>query len=58
MPHLVSVLAFLKVLKEWVELHSKPMKVMHDGGKEFTSTYGTIRDIVLTNDHDNGSKPF
>ena len=24
--------------KEWVELHNKPMKVMHDGGKEFTST--------------------
>ena len=29
----------LLVLKEWVELHNKPMKVMHDdGGKEFTST--------------------
>ena len=28
----------LSVLKEWVELHGKPMKVMHDGGKEFTST--------------------
>ncbi len=27
----------LLVLKEWVELHNKPMKVMHDGGKEFTS---------------------
>jgi transposase InsO family protein len=27
----------LSVLKEWVELHGKPMKVMHDGGKEFTS---------------------
>ena len=27
----------LSVLKEWVELHNKPMKVMHDGGKEFTS---------------------
>ena len=27
----------LLVLKEWVELHGKPMKVMHDGGKEFTS---------------------
>ena len=25
------------VLKEWVKLHNKPMKVMHDGGKEFTS---------------------
>jgi hypothetical protein len=24
-------------MKEWVELHNKPMKVMHDGGKEFTS---------------------
>ena len=28
----------LLVLKEWVKLHCKPMKVMHDGGKEFTST--------------------
>ena len=28
----------LSVLKEWVEFHGKPMKVMHDGGKEFTST--------------------
>jgi transposase InsO family protein len=28
----------LLVLKEWVKLHGKPMKVMHDGGKEFTST--------------------
>ena len=28
----------LSVLKEWVKLHGKPMKVMHDGGKEFTST--------------------
>ena len=28
----------MSVLKEWVELHGKPMKVMHDGGKEFTST--------------------
>jgi transposase InsO family protein len=27
----------LSVLKEWVKLHNKPMKVMHDGGKEFTS---------------------
>ena len=27
----------LSVLKEWVELHGKPMKVMHDGGREFTS---------------------
>jgi transposase InsO family protein len=27
----------LSVLKECVELHSKRMKVMHDGGKEFTS---------------------
>ena len=27
----------LSVLKEWVELHGKPIKVMHDGGKEFTS---------------------
>ena len=28
----------LSVLKEWVKLHGKPMKLMHDGGKEFTST--------------------
>ena len=28
----------LSVLKEWVKLHGKPKKVMHDGGKEFTST--------------------
>ena len=27
----------LSVFKEWVELHGKPMKVMHDGGREFTS---------------------
>jgi len=28
----------LLILKEWVELHGKPMKVMHDGsGREFTS---------------------
>jgi len=27
----------LSVLKEWVKLHGIPMKVMHDGGKEFTS---------------------
>ena len=27
----------LSVLKEWIELQGKPMKVMHDGGKEFTS---------------------
>jgi transposase len=27
----------LLILTEWVELHGKPMKVMHDGGKEFTS---------------------
>ncbi len=26
------------VLKEWVKLHGKPNKVMHDGGTEFTST--------------------
>jgi hypothetical protein len=25
------------VLKEWDELNNKPMKVMHDGGKEFTA---------------------
>ncbi len=28
----------LSVLKEWIEFHGKPMKVMHDGGgREFTS---------------------
>ena len=29
----------LSVLKEWIELHGKPMKVLHDGsgGREFTS---------------------
>jgi len=27
----------LLVFKEWVELYGKPMKVMHDGGREFTS---------------------
>ena len=27
----------MSVLKEWVKLHNKPIKVMHDGGKEFTS---------------------
>jgi hypothetical protein len=25
------------ILKEWIELYGKPMKVMHDGGREFTS---------------------
>ena len=30
--------AAMSVLKEWVKLHGKPNKVMHDGGKEFTST--------------------
>jgi hypothetical protein len=30
--------ALLSVLKEWIKLYGKPMKVMHDdGGKEFTS---------------------
>ncbi len=27
----------LSVLKEWIELHGKSIKVMHDGGQEFTS---------------------
>jgi transposase len=27
----------LSVLKEWIDCHGKPMKVMHDGGREFTS---------------------
>jgi hypothetical protein len=26
------------VLKEWVKLHCKAMKVIHDRGKEFTFT--------------------
>ncbi len=30
--------AALSVLKEWVKLHGKPNKVMHDDGTEFTST--------------------
>ena len=30
--------AALSVLKEWVKLHGKPNKAMHDGGTEFTST--------------------
>ncbi len=30
--------AALSVLKEWVKLHGKPNKVMHDGGTELTST--------------------
>ena len=30
--------ADMSVLKEWVKLHGKPNKVMHDGGTEFTST--------------------
>ncbi len=29
--------ALLSVLKEWIELYGKHMKVMHDGGREFTS---------------------
>ncbi len=29
--------ALLSVLKEWIKLYGKPMKVMHDDGKEFTS---------------------
>jgi len=27
----------LSVLNEWIELYDTPMKVMHDGGREFTS---------------------
>ena len=27
----------LQALKEWIESYGKPMKVMHDGGREFTS---------------------
>jgi transposase InsO family protein len=27
----------LSILKQWIELHGKPMKVMHNGGREFTS---------------------
>ena len=27
----------VSVLRKWIGLHGKPMKVMHDGGREFTS---------------------
>ena len=37
----------LLVLKEWVKLHGKPMKVMHDGGKEFTSI--EFRNFLILN---------
>ena len=37
----------LSVLKEWVKLHGKPMKVMHDGGKEFTSI--EFRNFLILN---------
>jgi transposase-like protein len=37
----------LSILKEWVKLHGKPMKVMHDGGKEFTSV--EFRNFLILN---------
>lgn len=37
----------LSILKEWVKLHGKPMKVMHDGGKEFTSI--EFRNFLILN---------
>jgi hypothetical protein len=38
----------LSVLKEWIELYGKPMKVMHDGsGREFTST--TFKNYLILN---------
>jgi transposase InsO family protein len=37
----------LSVLKEWVKLHGKPIKVMHDGGTEFTST--DFRNFLILN---------
>ena len=37
----------LSVLKEWVKLHGKPIKVMHDGGTEFTST--DFRNFLIIN---------
>ena len=45
--------ALSSVLQEWVELYGKPMKVMHDGGKEFTSikfkNYLILNGIKRTN---------
>lgn len=37
----------LSVLKEWGKLHGKPMKLMHDGGKEFTSI--EFRNFLILN---------
>jgi transposase InsO family protein len=37
----------LSALKEWVKLHGKPTKVMHDGGKEFTSI--EFRNFLILN---------
>jgi transposase InsO family protein len=37
----------LSVLKEWVKLHGKPIKVMHDGGTEFTPT--DFRNFIILN---------
>ncbi len=39
--------AALSVLKEWVKLHGKPNKVMHDGGTEFTST--DFKNVLILN---------
>lgn len=45
----------LLVLKEWVKLHGKPMKVMHDGGTEFTST--KFKDFLNFNEIKNKQIP-
>ena len=37
----------LLVLKEWVKLQGKPIKVMHDGGTEFTSA--DFRNFLILN---------
>jgi transposase InsO family protein len=37
----------LSVLKEWIKLHGKPMKVLHDSGGEYTST--TFKNYLVLN---------
>src|SRR6266487_6325975 len=37
----------VSVLKKWIRLHGKPMKVMHDGGREFTSN--DFKNILIVN---------
>jgi hypothetical protein len=46
----------LSVLKEWVKLHGKPMKVMHDGSTEFTST--KFKDFLNFNEIKNKQIPI